>query len=140
MVVIRRERPRTKIAGQVVKAYRIRNHKASPMPCAIPAADHLCLYRVHGLSVGAVSGRALELLGARTVGAFEFNADRPDEAQQLAATAVMIFCLVLPRASNARQLWCGRCYARQAMALTASLCARWRTASPAPMAGRCWYA
>jgi len=34
MVVIRRERPRTRIAGQAVKACRIGAHEDSPLPCA----------------------------------------------------------------------------------------------------------
>ena len=43
MVVIRRELPRTKDAGPAVKACRIGNDEDSPLPCATPAADRLCL-------------------------------------------------------------------------------------------------
>ena len=82
MVVIRRELPRTKSAGRAVKAGRIGGVEDSPAPCAIPAADHLCLCRVHGICRGA-SGGALELLcSLRTL---ELNANRPDEAAQLSA-------------------------------------------------------
>jgi hypothetical protein len=47
MVVIRRELPRTSVAGLAVKAGRIEQDEDSPLPCAIPAADRLCLDRVH---------------------------------------------------------------------------------------------
>ena len=53
------------------------------MPCATPAADHLCLNRVHRL-IFVTSGRALERtargLRLRALGG---DADGPDEAQQL---------------------------------------------------------
>ena len=53
MVVIRRELPRTKIAGPAKKACRIGAHEDSPLPCAIPAADPWCLYRVHVMWIRA---------------------------------------------------------------------------------------
>src|ERR1039458_7229578 len=73
MVVIRRELPRTKSAGRAVKAGRIGGVEDSPAPCAIPAADHLCLCRVHRICRGA-SGGALELLCS--LRALELNARR----------------------------------------------------------------
>jgi hypothetical protein len=86
MVVIRRELPRTRVAGKAMKASRIVSGEGSPLPCAFPAADPWCLYRVvHGYSP-LTSGRPLERApgraGLRTLGR---DADVPDEAQELSA-------------------------------------------------------
>ncbi len=55
------------------------------MPCAIPAADQWCLYRVQGylpLTSGGPLERAPGRVGLRALGR---HADRPDEAQELSA-------------------------------------------------------
>ncbi len=78
MVVIRRELPRTKDAGQGAMACRIESHEDSPLPCATPAADRLCLCRVHAFLADRVSGSAAHLLD---LGAFDLAANRPDKAQ-----------------------------------------------------------
>src|SRR4051794_5258087 len=63
IIVIRRELPRTRGAGPAIEACRIAAHEDSPLPCAIPAADHWCLYEVHGgLRCVADSGGAANLL------------------------------------------------------------------------------
>src|SRR5258708_7781984 len=85
MVVIRRELPRTRVAGPARKACRIASSEDSPLPCAIPAADPWCLYRVHGyspLSSGGPLERASGCLGLR---ALSRDADGPDEAEQFTA-------------------------------------------------------
>src|SRR5687767_11458991 len=82
MVVIRRELPRTRVAGPARKACRIAVHEGSPLPCAIPAADRWCLYRAHrnlARSAAVVSGSASHLL----MRALDFDADRPDKPEQL---------------------------------------------------------
>jgi hypothetical protein len=81
MVVIRRELPRTKVAGLAVRAGRIGAHEGSPLPCTTPAADRLCLYRVHEFLARRASGGSPDLL---LWCALELAADRPDEAEQLA--------------------------------------------------------
>src|SRR5271170_673327 len=71
MVVIRRELPRTSLAGPAKKACRIGGHEDSPLPCAIPAADPWCLYRVHktvSLTSGRTFKRAAWRFGLRTLG------------------------------------------------------------------------
>src|SRR6185437_5051521 len=82
MVVIRRELPGTRNAGPAAGACRIGGHEDSPLPCATPAADRLCLYRAHGTSLRASGGAAYLLLEWC---ALEFAAYRPDKAQQLTA-------------------------------------------------------
>jgi hypothetical protein len=79
MVVIRRELPRTKGAGPAVEGLSHRSGEDSPLPRAIPAADRLCLVRVHELLAGRLLGSPAYL--SRVSGALELAADRPDKAQ-----------------------------------------------------------
>jgi hypothetical protein len=82
MVVIRRELPRTNGAGLATVGLSHRRGEDSPLPCATPAADRLCLYRSHEFIAGYASGGSPNLLGLCTL---ELAADRPDEAEQLSA-------------------------------------------------------
>src|SRR5579864_4588064 len=82
MVVIRRELPRTNGASLAAMGLSHRRCEGSPLPCATPAADRLCLYRAHELLAGHASGGPPYLLG---LCALELAADRPDEAEQLSA-------------------------------------------------------
>src|SRR5882762_9568084 len=85
MVVIRRELPRTRVAGPARKACRIGAHEDSPLPCAIPAADPWCLYRVHDDSLVTSGGpleRARWSVGCGALGRYT---DGPNEAEQLPA-------------------------------------------------------
>ena len=78
MVVIRRELPRTSVAGPAVKVCRIEADEDSPLPWATPAADRLCLDRVHeNFADCAASGSLTE---RARVSALDFTADRPDKA------------------------------------------------------------
>ena len=85
MVVSRRELPRTSIAGPAVMACRIGAYEDSPLPCAIPAADHLRLNGVHRLPA-AISRRALERAAwCLRLRALSGNTDGPDKPQQFSA-------------------------------------------------------
>src|SRR5215469_5792981 len=81
IIVIRRELPRTRGAGPAVKACRIAGHEDSPLPCAIPAADHWCLCERHGVVSPLTSSGASLLLGLLVV--LNFDANRPNKSQQL---------------------------------------------------------
>ena len=85
MVVIRRELPRTSVAGPATKACRIGVREDSPLPCAIPAADPWCLYRVHGYSPLTSGGPLERAPGRDSLRALGRDADGPDEAEQLTA-------------------------------------------------------
>jgi hypothetical protein len=56
MVVIRRELPRANGAGPAAVGLSHRRIEDSPLPCATPAADRLCLYRAHEFLAGHASG------------------------------------------------------------------------------------
>jgi hypothetical protein len=99
MVVIRRQLPRTNGAGLATVGLSHRRGEDSPLPCATPAADRLCLYRSHEFIAGYASGGSPNLLGLCTL---ELAADRPDEPSNSRPSAVTTFCLGLPRASNER--------------------------------------
>ncbi len=100
MVVIRRELPRTRIAGPAMKAWRIDLHEDSPLPCAIPAADPWCLYRVHDDSFRPQAARLNVRPGASDC---ERSAAMPMaqmKPRSSRPTAVMTCCFALPFAKS----------------------------------------
>ena len=92
MIVIRRELPRTNGADPAAVGLSHSGDEDSPLPCAAPAADRLCLDRVHELlATSHPSGSSPHLL----LVTLELTADRPDEAEQLPAQSGDDLLLVL---------------------------------------------
>jgi hypothetical protein len=98
IIVIRRELPRTRGAGPAMKACRIAAHEDSPLPCAIPAADHWCLYEIHSgfhpAPLIQAARRTSFVLRARSA-SMPIAQMNPRSSR---ATAVTACCLHLPRA------------------------------------------
>ena len=104
MVVIRRELPRTSGADPAAMGLSHSGDEDSPLPCAAPAADRLCLYRVHELLAASRPSGSSPYLPLVTL---ELTADRPDEAEQLPAESgddlLLVFTLGQQRSITGMQ-------------------------------------